>query len=54
MIFCTTLSLLLILAFQQVNHTAIQPTIVHVKTTPEIKTVPSKHSFTNTFMGLGY
>jgi hypothetical protein len=49
MIFLTLLSLLCLTTHQQVNHTAIQPTIVHVKPSPEIKTVPSRHTFTIPF-----
>ena len=54
MILITTLTLLAILGSCQVDHTPIEPKIIPVNIKPEIKTVPSKHSFTYPFRSLGY
>lgn len=54
MILVTTLGLLVILGSCQVDHTAIEPKIIPVNIKPEIKTVPSRHSFAYPFRALGY
>jgi hypothetical protein len=54
MIFITILTLLAVLAFQQVDHTPIEPKVIAVNLKPEVKTVPSKHSFSAPFRGIGY
>ena len=54
MIAISSIFLLINIALQQVDHTAIQPQIVKVNIKPEIKTVPSKHSFSAPFRGIGY
>ncbi len=54
MIFINILALLAVLGLTQVDHTPIEPKVIPVNIKPEIKTVPSKHSFTHVFGSLGY